>query len=695
MRAKKFIAVALTVITMLSTLVMNVSAAGSTSDEGINNFVKRMYSVCLDRQPDDSGLKYWNDLLVNKKATGCSVACGFVFSQEFTGKNYSDKDYVRYMYAAFFGREPDTEGSNYWISQLTSGTSREMVFAGFTNSKEFADLCEECGIVRGYYLPGFEPQKTAQVSLFVERLYNVILDRNCDTAGMEHWTTQLCTLAESGSQVAFGFVFSDEFKAKHLCNSHYVEVLYEAFMGRSSDEGGKSHWLNQLSSGVSREDVFNGFACSQEFNGICSSYGINAGSVSVAGVTFGGGSCAMCNGTSTTNPTKPGASVTPTQKVVKPGTAIATATPIGWVKPTATPTPTRIPGATATPTPTPYPDSGWKQVSQFLFYIDPLTGEFAIGWKEIEGDTFYFDEYGAMEISWQTIDGKKYYFGNDGVMRKGWAEVYTGSWYYFGDDGVMCTGFLKKDGKLYYLTDSGSRYENRLKEIEGNTYFFDEEGKAVSGWKEDSYGAWYYFDSTTFRAVSGWQTIKNKDGKDIKYYFDPTYHTMYTGEKEIKTFDSKGKLISTDYYRFKDSGALITGWYKDDNEKWHYYEPADGKAGSIGWHKYIDSKNVTHWFYIKDMFGTVAQKEIVTTDKGSSYIDSNCYCVYGWYETFYSDGKTHKDWYYADKSGYLLTGWQTIGGKEYYFYADFSMAHNTYVTKDGKSVYVDSNGQIK
>ena len=48
-------------------------------------------------------------------------------------------------------------------------------------------------------------------------------------------------------------------------------------MGREADEAGFNAWVAQLDSGVSREEVFNGFSQSTEFGVICAQYGIIKG----------------------------------------------------------------------------------------------------------------------------------------------------------------------------------------------------------------------------------------------------------------------------------------------------------------------------------------------------------------------------------------------------------------------------------
>ena len=267
-------------------------ASGGKND--VKAFVTRLYEICLDREPDNQGLNDWTSQLKEKRATGTSVAYGFFTSKEFLDKKTSNKQYMTYMYKALLGRKPDTDGLNYWIAQLKSGKTREEVFCEFTESTEFSNLCSKYGIVKGSHVAGSDYIKTAQVNLFVERLYNEILDRNCDNEGMAYWTKLLVSKEMSGGEVAYGFLFSDEFLNKHLCNKHYTEVLYKALLGRKSDSTGRSYWVSLLKKKTTREEVFKGFLSSNEFNEICNSYGIKVGTVKTTGKTYENGECVKC-----------------------------------------------------------------------------------------------------------------------------------------------------------------------------------------------------------------------------------------------------------------------------------------------------------------------------------------------------------------------------------------------------------------
>ena len=117
--------------------------------DGVTTFVERLYKVCLGRDADATGLKDWTAQLWAHTASGATVAHGFIFSDEFQSKNYSNAEYVCQLYRAFMGREADTPGLADWAGRLDAGQSRQTVFEGFAGSDEFTALCNAAGIVRG------------------------------------------------------------------------------------------------------------------------------------------------------------------------------------------------------------------------------------------------------------------------------------------------------------------------------------------------------------------------------------------------------------------------------------------------------------------------------------------------------------------------------------------------------------------
>ncbi|MBO4637862.1 MAG: DUF4214 domain-containing protein [Clostridiales bacterium] len=112
------------------------------------DFATRLYTTCLSRNADQNGLMAWARQLANQRDTGTGAARGFFFSNEFTGQNVSNEEFVNRLYRTFMGREADEAGFSAWVGQLNEGVSRETVFNGFAESPEFARICASYGIIR-------------------------------------------------------------------------------------------------------------------------------------------------------------------------------------------------------------------------------------------------------------------------------------------------------------------------------------------------------------------------------------------------------------------------------------------------------------------------------------------------------------------------------------------------------------------
>ena len=122
------------------------------------------------------------------------------------------------------------------------------------------------------------PAPSKSAGDFVTRCYTVALGRNPDTAGYNNWLNNLNAGKACGGQVAYGFIFSQEYINKNKSNEAFVGDLYQMFFGRARGSGEGQAWINELNAGVkNREQVFNGFVNSTEFFNLCKEYGITAG----------------------------------------------------------------------------------------------------------------------------------------------------------------------------------------------------------------------------------------------------------------------------------------------------------------------------------------------------------------------------------------------------------------------------------
>jgi hypothetical protein len=122
-------------------------------------------------------------------------------------------------------------------------------------------------------------QENDPVKAFVARFYQECLDRSPDNGGLNGWADKLASGAKTGANVAYGFVFSDEFKQKNVSNEEYITILYRVCFNREPDIGGYNCWLDHLNNGKSRKWVLARFIKSKEFKNLCAAYGIKPGSI--------------------------------------------------------------------------------------------------------------------------------------------------------------------------------------------------------------------------------------------------------------------------------------------------------------------------------------------------------------------------------------------------------------------------------
>ena len=237
-------------------------------EDNIQKFVRRMYKVCFDRDPDEAGFEGWCNGLKNGTENYRSIALGFLTGEEMTVRNLSDEEYVTEVYKALFDREPDEGGYNGWLNALKNGMTRAELVEGFIVCDEYSNICDEYGI---------ESRKD-QIAGYVERLYTVILGRASEEPGKTTWTNTLFGNAISAAEAAYEFAFTPEFVNQNVSDEEFVTRFYQALLDRGPDDGGLEIWTNALKSGVSRKFVLEGFMESAEFTNLCNKYAVTKGS---------------------------------------------------------------------------------------------------------------------------------------------------------------------------------------------------------------------------------------------------------------------------------------------------------------------------------------------------------------------------------------------------------------------------------
>ncbi len=249
----------------------------------VKSFVRRCYRLILNREADTEGLKGWSGALESKTATAAQTICGFMQSDEFTSRILGSDVVVEILYQTMLNRTADMDGKSSWMKVLDSGNSLLSVIDGFCASPEFIALCEIYGIEPGsvFELAPADPVRE-KIEAFVKRCYQLILGREADTEGLKGWSDALASGAASAAQIIDGFVRSPEFVNRNLSKVVTVDILYQTMLDRPGDTAGLLGWVDALEQGYTLQHIINGFCGSAEFTAICNDYGISAGTLTVA-----------------------------------------------------------------------------------------------------------------------------------------------------------------------------------------------------------------------------------------------------------------------------------------------------------------------------------------------------------------------------------------------------------------------------
>ena len=78
----------------------------------------------------------------------------------------------------------------------------------------------------------------------------------------------------SASEIAINFFFSAEFINYQHNDNTFITITYQTLLNRNAEPAGKTYWLCQLASGLTRLEMINSFINSPEFAALAKSYGI-------------------------------------------------------------------------------------------------------------------------------------------------------------------------------------------------------------------------------------------------------------------------------------------------------------------------------------------------------------------------------------------------------------------------------------
>ncbi|HEX4903310.1 MAG TPA: DUF4214 domain-containing protein, partial [Acidimicrobiales bacterium] len=123
---------------------------GGYDPDGPAGTVYRLYRAYFLREPDAAGFEFWLSRYRSGQSL-TSIADAFSASHEFrsTYGSVGDRQFVGLVYDNVLGRAPDLAGLQYWLGQLLGGMSRGRMMIGFSDSAEFRDRTAD-GVPPGY-----------------------------------------------------------------------------------------------------------------------------------------------------------------------------------------------------------------------------------------------------------------------------------------------------------------------------------------------------------------------------------------------------------------------------------------------------------------------------------------------------------------------------------------------------------------
>lgn len=95
----------------------------------VAEFVAKVYTLALGREPEVEGWKFWVQKLESKELTVTQFIYDLMKQDEFVSRLMTKEQFIKMMYEIIVGREPEEEGQKYWEQKYDEYRTQETTLA--------------------------------------------------------------------------------------------------------------------------------------------------------------------------------------------------------------------------------------------------------------------------------------------------------------------------------------------------------------------------------------------------------------------------------------------------------------------------------------------------------------------------------------------------------------------------------------
>ena len=112
----------------------------------------------------------------------------------------SADEQIAATYVAFFGRAADADGHEFWVGEFEANLQSQGPAVLFANIASSFGISAEAKALYPFLVDPFSASD-AQISSFLDEVYNNMFNRSSDTAGLDYWTGQIKATLQAGKFV--------------------------------------------------------------------------------------------------------------------------------------------------------------------------------------------------------------------------------------------------------------------------------------------------------------------------------------------------------------------------------------------------------------------------------------------------------------------------------------------------------------